>query len=558
MTTSPLFASVRSKTLFALIFSVFLVSCSTEENFADATTGVGTGGVQGANSEPVSEPLPGTTTVATLSVSASRIKLGDETTLSWDSTNADTCDASGDWNGKRSTRGSQKIKPNKNKSDYTLTCSTEDGSSSDSITVSVIADAPSVPAPVVNLSVSSASIEQGQSATLSWSSSYADSCVASGGWSGTRSTAGSQSVSPSQTAIYTLTCSGAGGSVSDNVSITVDTPPPPAPVVNLSASRTSIELGQSATLSWSTSNASSCSASGSWGGSRSTSGTRSVSPTSTATYILSCSGEGGSASDSVTVTVTAPPPVPVVNLSVSSASIEQGQSATLIWGSTDADSCVASGSWSGTRNTTGSQNISPSQTASYTLTCSGAGGSASDSVTVTVVAPTPAPLVNLSVSSASIEQGQSTALSWSSTNADSCVASGGWSGTRSTMGSQSVSPASTATYTLTCSGAGGSASDSITVTVNDPPASGQDVNLSWVAPAEREDNTPISMSEIAGYRIYYGKTQGQYTSSIEVNDGSAGGYTITGLSSGTYYFVVTTYDVDGRESGYSQAVSRSI
>ena len=230
----------------------------------------------------------------------------------------------------------------------------------------------------------------------------------------------------------------------------------------------------------------------------------------------------------------------------------------MIWGSTDADSCVASGSWSGTRNTTGSQNISPSQTASYTLTCSGAGGSASDSITVTVVAPTPAPVVNLSVSSASIEQGQSTALSWSSTNADSCVASGGWSGTRSTMGSQSVSPASTATYTLTCSGQGGSASDSVTVTVSNSTPSGQDVNLSWVAPAEREDGSPISMSEIAGYKIYYGTSQGQYTDTIDVNEGTADTYTITGLSSGTYYFVVTTYDYNGWESAYSQMVSGSI
>jgi hypothetical protein len=197
-------------------------------------------------------------------------------------------------------------------------------------------------------------------------------------------------------------------------------------------------------------------------------------------------------------------------------------------------------------------------TTTYLLTCSGAGGSASDSVTVTVTAPASVPVVNISVSPASIEQGQSATLSWTSTDADSCVASNGWSGTRSTMGSLSVSPAATAIYTLTCSGEGGSTSDSVTVTVNEPAPSGQDINLSWVAPAEREDGTPISMSEIAGYKIYYGTSQGQYTTSIDINDGSAEGYTITGLPSGTYYIVVTTYDVDGLESGYPQAVSTSI
>jgi hypothetical protein len=126
------------------------------------------------------------------------------------------------------------------------------------------------------------------------------------------------------------------------------------------------------------------------------------------------------------------------------------------------------------------------------------------------------------------------------------------------MGSQSVSPTQTVSYTLTCSGEGGSASDSITVTVNDPPSSGQNINLSWVAPAEREDNTPILMSEIAGYKVYYGTSQGQYTNSIDISDGTAEGYTIKDLPSGTYYIVVTTYDTDGRESGYSQSVSRSI
>jgi hypothetical protein len=126
------------------------------------------------------------------------------------------------------------------------------------------------------------------------------------------------------------------------------------------------------------------------------------------------------------------------------------------------------------------------------------------------------------------------------------------------MGSQSVSPAATSTYILSCSGDGGSASDSVSVTVTAAPPSGQDISLSWVAPVEREDNTPISMSEIAGYKIYYGTTQGEYTSSIDIADGSAEGYKITGLPSGTYYIVVTTYDTDGRESGYSQAVSGNI
>ena len=81
-----------------------------------------------------------------------------------------------------------------------------------------------------------------------------------------------------------------------------------------------------------------------------------------------------------------------------------------------------------------------------------------------------------------------------------------------------------------------------------------DISLSWVAPAEREDNTPISLSEIAGYQVLYGMAKGQYSSSITINDGTATGYTFTDLPSGTYYFVITTLDTEGRESQYSPEV----
>jgi hypothetical protein len=81
-----------------------------------------------------------------------------------------------------------------------------------------------------------------------------------------------------------------------------------------------------------------------------------------------------------------------------------------------------------------------------------------------------------------------------------------------------------------------------------------DVSLSWAAPAEREDNTPMSLSEIAGYKIYYGITHGQYTNSVDISDGTAENFTFANLPAGTYYIAVTTYDTDGRESQFSAEV----
>lgn len=81
-----------------------------------------------------------------------------------------------------------------------------------------------------------------------------------------------------------------------------------------------------------------------------------------------------------------------------------------------------------------------------------------------------------------------------------------------------------------------------------------DVNLTWVAPAEREDNSALSLSEIAGYKIYYGTVKGQYSSTMTLNDGSAENFILTGLQTGTYYLVVTTVDNEGRESQFSAEV----
>ena len=94
----------------------------------------------------------------------------------------------------------------------------------------------------------------------------------------------------------------------------------------------------------------------------------------------------------------------------------------------------------------------------------------------------------------------------------------------------------------------------ITILGTDESNTPADITLSWVAPAEREDNSALSLSAIAGYKVYYGTTQGQYSNSVAINDGTAVAYTFTGLPAGTYYFVVTTLDTEGRESQYSTEV----
>lgn len=96
------------------------------------------------------------------------------------------------------------------------------------------------------------------------------------------------------------------------------------------------------------------------------------------------------------------------------------------------------------------------------------------------------------------------------------------------------------------------------ITVNSTQTANRDVTLRWVAPTTRSDGSPISLSQIAGFRIHYGTTPGNYTGQINVNDGSTTTYTIRNLVPATYYFAVTTIDADGRESTYSSTVSTQI
>jgi len=82
------------------------------------------------------------------------------------------------------------------------------------------------------------------------------------------------------------------------------------------------------------------------------------------------------------------------------------------------------------------------------------------------------PPVTISINPTSIILSQEATLTWTSPGADSCTASGAWSGPEQTSGSAVETPptAGTLTYTLTCSNSGGSTTSSAVLTVNAPAA----------------------------------------------------------------------------------------
>ena len=80
--------------------------------------------------------------------------------------------------------------------------------------------------------------------------------------------------------------------------------------------------------------------------------------------------------------------------------------------------------------------------------------------------------------------------------------------------------------------------------------------LSWLAPASRADNSPIALSEIAGYRVYYKTASGDYQQYADINDAYTTEMEIDAnlLPADAVAVVMTTVDTAGRESAYSAEV----
>lgn len=76
------------------------------------------------------------------------------------------------------------------------------------------------------------------------------------------------------------------------------------------------------------------------------------------------------------------------------------------------------------------------------------------------------------------------------------------------------------------------------------------VLVSWTPPTKRVDDSVLT--DLAGFKIFYGTTPGSRTNSVDV--GNVSSYEIKGLTSNTYYFSVVAYDSEGTQSDYSEEV----
>jgi hypothetical protein len=464
--------------------------------------------------------------VVTLSLTPMSISSGQFSTIKWSSTGATSCTMKlsptavfpNGYSYPIALSGTDTASPTQTVT-YTATCTNSAGiSGSDTKTLTVGSSSGPAPAlaPVVNFSATPTAVQTGQFTNLTWTTSGASSCTASGGsgigvgaWSG--SMALNQSPNPvmigpiNQSVTLTLSCIGPGGTTVKSVTV-VTTPiaPPPTtppatsaakPILSVNPSynfgTSAVNPGTTSVLDWSSTGATMC-IGPNWLNTPGVGpGSQRVGPIwPPATYTLTCFDSNNvSASASVTFTaastVSATPSgaPPTINFSINpnynfgTTAVNPGTTSVLDWSTVNATSCLGP-NWLMTPGVgPGSQRVGPIwPPVTYTLTCTGPGGTNSSSISFTdaSVQSTSVPTVSLSVSPTSISSGQNSSIVWSSTNATSCRMdlSTGYGYVMATSGSDTVSPTQTVTYTATCTNSVGSKTATATVTVSSAGGAG--------------------------------------------------------------------------------------
>src|SRR3984885_7963001 len=305
------------------------------------------------------------------------------------------------------------------------------------------------------------------------------------------------------------------------------------PAITLAAQPNTVMSGTSTVLNWTASNAVSVTITGF--GTFPATGSVKVTPTATTTYTATAAGPAGTSVTSIVVNVTISGPAPTITLNAQPNSVLPGTSAVLNWTTSNATSVTIAGV--GTFAPTGSVQVSPASTTTYTATATGPGGTTPASTTVTV-SSIAAPEISITAQPNTIANGGTSVLSWTTTNATSVNIPG--VGNFPANGSTNVTPGTTTTYTATATGAGGTAKSETTVTVQGIPLFGHVI---------------LVMEENHSYQSVIGNSSMPYLNSLAQKYGLATQYFADTHPSIGNYFELTTGQIITNDDGYTGTVS---
>lgn len=355
--------------------------------------------------------------------------------------------------------------------------------------------------PTVDISADPMTITSGGSSELEWNSENADSCSASDGWSGDKSTHGTETVSPGTTTTYTITCTGGGGTANDSVTVTVTEPEPETATLTLVKVVTNDDSGTADADDWTLSASGPTNISGVSGSSTVTNvvvdvGTYTLSesggPAGYTASEYSCIKNGGAAvpgnsialadGDIATCTITNDDNEPATGTLIVRKVVirdDGGSAATTTFSFQVNGGTTTPFEADGENSMTvsvGTYSVTEPAVTGWTTTlsssCTNETVSEGETETCTItnndIADEPdEPTVSITASRTTIFEGSvndaTTTLAWDSTNASSCVASDAWSGSKAVDGEETVTPTATSTYVIECAGAGGTTTDSVIV-----------------------------------------------------------------------------------------------
>ncbi len=469
--------------------------------------------------------------VATLTISPAIIFEDESATLTWNASGVDSCASSGDWSGTRALTGTQAVSPGAGNYTYTLICQNSSGTVSSTANLSVLPRKTTTSDEgKVEVAVSPETINEGESATISWVTSDVNSCIASGAWNGSLENSGSQTVTPTAGNYdYTVTCQGTSGAIESTASLLVNT----VAFVDLKVTPTSITDGESAEISWTSSGVTSCLASGAWSGNINGTGTTTVSPPAgTYEYQIICQSNSGSLSDISTLEVAVDVDVDSIETLVPGQSLsgqlgadgDNDRYAIILEAGTtylfemkgvasgvgtvedtvlalfDADGNEVAFNDDGGLDLESRIVFTPDSNGTYYLLASAYSADELGSYEVSVELAENAELVALELSSQFIIEGQSATLSWNAGNLSNCQAYGAWDGPQANTGSLVLSPSvGEHFYLLECESSTDVLSSSVWLVVDLDLNAG---NIGNLEAGTTNDGSLDSLGESDRYAVY--------------------------------------------------------